>query len=82
MVLHQTVAHDALDVREWRDVDRSASHLVSPVPPVSLGHPAGYSSVIHDRWPLSSLHATIVFPHPARNAAPPAGHLPLLIQRG
>ena len=29
------------DMQERRDVDRLDSHLVSPVPPVSLGYPAG-----------------------------------------
>ena len=32
---------EARDMRERRDVDRLDSHLVSPVPPVSLGYPAG-----------------------------------------
>ena len=36
----QTLAREARDMRERRDVDRLDSHLVSPVPPVSLGYPA------------------------------------------
>jgi hypothetical protein len=31
----QTVAREAQDVRERRDVDRLDFHLVSPIPPVS-----------------------------------------------
>ena len=31
---------EARDIRERRDVDRLDSHLVSPIPPISLGDPA------------------------------------------
>jgi hypothetical protein len=42
------VTHEARDMRERRDVDRLNSHLVSPVPPVSLGYPAGAFPVAPD----------------------------------
>ncbi|HSQ52506.1 MAG TPA: cytochrome ubiquinol oxidase subunit I, partial [Nitrospiraceae bacterium] len=38
----QRVARETRDMREGRDVDRLDSHLVSPVPQVSLGYPSKY----------------------------------------
>jgi len=35
-------------MREKRDVERFDFHLVSPVPPVSLGYPARCSPVVLD----------------------------------
>jgi hypothetical protein len=46
----ETVTREGRDMREKRDVNRSASHLaglVSPVPPVSLGHAA---EMLLDSW--------------------------------
>jgi len=40
------VTREARDMREKRDMDGLDFHLVSPVPPVSLGHPARGSSVV------------------------------------
>jgi hypothetical protein len=40
----QTVARDARDMRERRDMDRLGSHLVSPGPPVSYDYAVGVVS--------------------------------------
>ena len=44
----QTVAREARDMRERHDVDRLDSHLVSPIPRVSLGYPAHGSPAVPD----------------------------------
>jgi len=44
-----TVAREARDVRERRDVDRLDFHLVLPVQLVSLGYPAGLFSSLTTR---------------------------------
>ncbi len=58
--MSQTLAREARDMRERRDVDRLDSHLVSPVPPVSLGYPAGVFSCCAARLSSSQAHVRTI----------------------
>jgi len=62
----QAVAREARDMRERRDVDRLDSHLVSPIPRVSLGYPARDSPAVPDVQAIEVLLCRNGFPVAAR----------------
>ena len=61
----QTVAREARDLRERRDVDRLDSH-VSPIPRVSLGYPPRGSPAVPDVQAIEVLLCRNGFPVAAR----------------
>ena len=58
----QTVARDAQDMRERRDMDRLGSHLVSPGPPVSYDYAVGVVSCVPHARTIEVLACQHSFP--------------------